>query len=219
MGVESHLGIRLADYDAKIRTFIPHYGDLLDAAAEVVGLLSGRAPLVVDLGTGSGALAARVVERVPRARLTGIDADEGMLALAQKRLRGQLAPVVGDFLTTPLPKCDVMTASFSLHHVASRRQKATLYARCFKALRPRGVFVNADCCLSTTARLQALDRAQWHAHLARTHGSRKATGFLKAWAKEDFYFTLADEIDLLRGAGFEVDVVFRRDAFAVIVGT
>jgi SAM-dependent methyltransferase len=216
MGVASHLGIKLDDYDRSIRTFIPHYEDMLDAAAEAVASMAGRSPRVLDLGTGSGALAGRVLAAVPGARVTGIDADDGMLGLAQKRLRGRLAPMVGDFLSTQLPPCDVITASFSLHHVASRKQKAALYRRGFKALAAHGILVNADCCLSSSPRLQVRDRARWHQHLARTYGRSKAEGFLRAWAKEDFYLTLEMEVELLGAAGFSVDVVWRRDGFATI---
>ena len=219
MGVASHLGINLPDYDTSIRTFIPHYEDMLDAAAEAVATLALRKPRVVDLGIGSGALSARVLKAVPGTRVTGIDADAGMLGMAQTRLRGRLIPIVGDFLVTPLPACDVITASFSLHHVSSRRRKAALYRRGFNALGPGGVFVNADCCLSSSRRLQARDRERWHRHLSRSHGRAKAEGFLQAWAKADFYFTLEAEVELLRAAGFEVDVAWRRDSFAVIVGT
>lgn len=226
MGVATHLGIKLGNYDTSIRTFIPHYEDMLSAAAAAVATLAGRTPRVVDLGTGSGALAAQVIKAVPGARVHGIDADEGMLGLAQKRLNRKGNPsrlpfsaIVGDFLSMPLPGCDVITASFSLHHVATRKQKAALYRRCRKALGRRGIFVNADCCLSSSAVLQARDRARWHQHLATTHGAAKAEGFLRAWAKEDFYFTLDAEIDLLEAAGFDVDVAWRRDSFAVVVGT
>ena len=63
---------------------------------------------------------------------------------------------------SPLPRCDVVTASFSLHHIASGKAKGALYKKCFAALTRGGVFVNADCCPSSNATLQARDRASWH---------------------------------------------------------
>ena len=38
------------------------------------------------------------------------------------------------------------------------------------------------------------------------------------WAKEDVYLTLDREIALLKDAGFEVEVTWRKDSFAVLVG-
>jgi SAM-dependent methyltransferase len=218
MGAAAHLGIRLRDYDARIRTFIPYYDEMLDAAAASLTALERRAPLVLDLGIGSWALAARCVAAAAGARIVGLDNDEGMLALAVKRLGRRLTVLPGDFLSTPLPRCDAVTASFALHHIPTRRRKAALYARCFAALRPGGVLVNADCCVASNPRLKARDRAAWRTHLRRRYGGARAEGCLRAWRKEDVYFRLEDEIDLLRFAGFTVDVPWRRDSFAVIVG-
>jgi hypothetical protein len=41
---------------------------------------------------------------------------------------------------------------------------------------------------------------------------------LRTWAKEDVYFTLDREIELLKDAGFGVEVTWRKDSFAVLVG-
>src|SRR5262245_33906037 len=111
MGVATHLGIKLDDYDASIRTFIPHYEEMLDAAATAVATLARRAPRVIDLGVGSGALASRVLRASTGARVTGIDSDEGMLDMARRRLKGRLTAVSGDFTCVPLPRCDAITAS------------------------------------------------------------------------------------------------------------
>jgi tRNA (cmo5U34)-methyltransferase len=219
MGVAAHLGIGLSEYDRRIRTFIPWYDEMLDTAAGVLATVDPRARLVVDLGVGSGLLASRVLEAARSARIVGIDVDAGMLDLARRRLGDRLEAVSGDFQTARLPRCDAVTASFALHHVRTRRRKALLYSRCFKALRPGGHLVSADCCLASNARLQARDRQAWHAHLARRYGRAAATKFLATWAKEDAYFRLADEITLMKVAGFAVDVPWRRQSFAVVVGT
>ena len=42
MGVATHLGIQLADYDETIRTFIPGYEEMLDAAAATVAPAAAR---------------------------------------------------------------------------------------------------------------------------------------------------------------------------------
>ncbi len=218
MGVASHLGIRLRDYDARIRTFIPHYEAMLDAAAAALEVVGRPAPVAIDLGVGSGGLAARCLAVRPRARVIGIDNDEGMLALARKRLGRRLVTVAGDFLATPLPRCDVFTASFALHHIPTRRRKAAFYARCFAALRAGGLLVSADCCPASLPARRALDMAAWRAHLRRRYGAAQARRFLQAWAHEDVYFTLEEEIAMLKRAGFITDVPWRRHAFAVVVG-
>ena len=218
MGAATHLGINLGDYDAVIRTLIPHYQELIGAAGAAVGALTRTAPAVVDLGTGSGALAQAILTARPRARLTGIDEDAGMLAMAAKRLRGRITTIHGNFETTPIPRCDVVSASFALHHIRASRRKAALYRRAYAALTRGGLIVSADCCLASTAALQKNHRAGWLAHLRQNYSPARAEGFLSAWAKEDVYFTLEQEVALLKRAGFKVEVAFRKTCFAVVVG-
>ena len=53
--VRKHLRLEIDAYDAAIRTFIPGYEEALTRAAnEIAGV---RPTLVLDLGTGTGALA------------------------------------------------------------------------------------------------------------------------------------------------------------------
>ncbi len=217
MGAAQHLGINLNEYDKVIRTLIPHYADLIEEAATAVSHVAPRRPAIVDLGTGSGALAARVLKARTGARMIGIDKDRGMLKMADRRLRGRIATIRHDFETATIPRCDVITASFALHHIGTGRRKAAMYHRCHEALRPRGALVVADCCLASTDRLRKAHKAIWLEHLQRNYSKKKAEAFLRAWAREDVYFTLDRETELLREAGFEVDVVWRRDSFAVIV--
>lgn len=216
MSVASHLGIRTDEYDRQILTFIPYYDEILTAAADALIALARPGRTILDLGTGTGALAARCLERLPGARVVGIDGDPAMLAMAGKRLGPALTPVVGNFETAPFPACDVVTASFSLHHVASPAVKLRIFKRAFAALRPGGLLIDADSTLAADPKRQALDFELWRAHLATTHGPAGARRFLRAWADEDTYFPLDVETALLRKAGFTVDVVWRRSSFSVI---
>lgn len=219
MGVAEHLGIKTDEYDRQILTFIPHYRDILDAAVAALDALDRPAKVLVDLGTGSGALASRCVTRLRGVRVIGIDSDAAMLAMATRRLGAKLTAIVGDFESTPIPACDVITASFALHHVATPAAKARLFARAFAALRSGGMLIDADCASASNAKLQRRYYQEWRAHLAAAHGAAGARKFLRAWADEDTYFTLDLETTLLRQAGFSVDVAWRRGAFAVIAAT
>jgi tRNA (cmo5U34)-methyltransferase len=213
MSVAGHLGIDLSEYDARIRTFIPDYDAMLDAGAAA---LPRSARTIVDLGTGTGAFAARCLARVPRSRVVGIDVDRGILDMAARRLKDRGSFIRGSFVRTSLPRCDAVIASFALHHVRTRVAKARLYRRIHAALAPRGVFVSVDCQPSSDPRAAAKERAAWIAHLRRTYSPRKAGGFLRAWSAEDVYVPLDAETRLMEGAGFSVDVVWRRGGFAVL---
>ena len=218
MGAATHLGIKPGEYDRLIATLIPHYGTLLDAAAAAVDAVARTAPAVVDLGTGSGTLAQRILRVRPKARLIGIDSDAAMLATATRRLRGKIQTIEENFERIRIPRCDVVSASFALHHIPTGRRKAAIYKRCFQSLRPGGMFVSADCYLAASAILRKRNREAWLNHLQRAYTRKKAEHFLRTWAKEDVYFTLDREIELLRDAGFGVEVTWREDSFAVLVG-
>lgn len=214
VSVATHLGIRLSEYDARIRTFIPFYEEMLDVAAAAV---PSRARCIVDLGIGTGALAARCLARAPRAAVVGIDTDADILAAAARRLGSRATFVVDSFLRAPLPSCDAVVASFALHHVRTRSAKRRLYRRVRTALRPGGVVVVVDCQPSRHRQVAARQRDAWTAHLQRAYSARRARGFLRAWADEDVYVPLQAEMDLMAGSGLDPEVVWRRDAFAVLV--
>jgi trans-aconitate methyltransferase len=218
MGATQHLGIKFGSYDATIASLIPHYRDLVHAAAAAVDVFAPMSPAVVDLGTGSGALAAEIRKVRPKARLIGIDVDADLLAAARRRLRGRIDTIHDNFELARIPRCDVVSASFSLHHIDTGRKKGALYRRCFSSLRDGGMLVSADCFLGSSARLRQRHRQTWLDHLQKKYTKKKAEQFLRTWAKEDVYFTLDREIELLRDAGFSIEIPWRCDSFAVLVG-
>ena len=220
MSVASHLKIRLDEYDARIRTFVPDYEVQLDVTAKALRLLDIPRPTMIDLGIGTGALAARCLEIHPGARIIGIDADEGMLRSARERLlqHSQLELVRGDFLQLPLPTCDAIVATLALHHVPTPGEKQDFYGKCRAALRSPGLLVTADCYPAREARLAAIHRQAWLAHLQRSYSPEEAEGYLEAWADEDYHFPLEDELMWLGEAGFATEVLWRRDGFAVVAG-
>jgi SAM-dependent methyltransferase len=219
MSVGSHLQIRLDEYDSRIRTFIPAYEQLLDAAARALCALDTRTPHIVDLGTGTGALSAACLQVFPGARLTGIDADGEILEMARQRLaaQGSLASFVqNSFLDVALPACDAIVASLALHHVRTTDRKRQLYRDCREALRADGLLVSADSYPAADPSLAALGHEEWRRHLRVTYSDEEADRYFAAWAEEDVYVPLPHELELLRDAGFTPEVAWRQGVFAVI---
>ena len=213
MSVSTHLGIAIDEYDRRIRTFIPRYDEMLDAVARTV---DRRARVIVDLGIGTGALAARCLERCARARIVGVDVDAEMLALAARRLPTTTTFTRANFLRAALPRADAAIASFALHHVRTRDAKARFYRRLRNALVPGGMFVSADCHPDADRAAAAGQRDAWLAHLRRSYAAGEAAALLDSWADEDVYQPLDVEIELLKRSGFGIDVVWRGEGFAVL---
>ena len=135
MSVASHLAISPAKYDARIRSLIPLYDELIAEVARALGHAARPVRTVVDLGIGTGALARACLESATGARVWGIDADPDMMAIARIRL-GRLSRRVtmatGSFLDETLPPCDAIVASYSLHHIRTTRAKLAFYRRCYQ---------------------------------------------------------------------------------------
>lgn len=123
------------------------YGDLArDAAALLIDELARgahRGGTVVDLGCGSGVLAARVCEA--GYRVLGIDVSDAMIALARER-----APKAefraGSFVSADLPRCVAVAAigevlSYGFDPSNDDRARAALFRRVHDALVPGGVFL------------------------------------------------------------------------------
>ena len=221
MSVASHLRIDLAEYDRRIRTFIPHYASMLAAVAAAIDLAPGRHPLVVDLGIGTGALAFRCLATRPGATVLGVDSDPAILEYARRRLvrrwPRRVTLTSGDFARIPLPRCDALVATLALHHVPTARAKQRLYAKCQAALRPGGVLASGDCFPARDPALARRSMERWRAHMRRTYDARATRRYFRAWAEEDTYFSLADEWTMLERAGFRVDVPWRQPPFGVVV--
>ncbi|MGH9394905.1 MAG: class I SAM-dependent methyltransferase [Terriglobales bacterium] len=215
MGVAAHLGIELERYDRSIRQFIPGYDEMLEAAAAA----SGRRGPLLDLGIGTGALAARCLAHARQRRVIGLDADSDMLAQARRRLGARARLVTSDFTRAPLPGAGAIVSALALHHVEGTRRKLGLYRACHAALARGGVLVNADCCPAAEPELAKAQFAAWREHMRRSFGARKVEQMFAAWAAEDHYLPLTVELRLLRRAGFAAEVVWRQGCFAVIAAT
>jgi tRNA (cmo5U34)-methyltransferase len=177
--------------------------------------------LVLDLGGGTGALAAAVAERFPGVTVEIWDTDPEMLASARERCArfGARVRTVERSFTEPLPPCDAVAACIALHHVKDLSVKAGIYREIFAALRPGGIFVNADTAVPAMPCLRERAFQLW-ADSMRPHGidHDEAHRHFASWAGEDFYPPLITELRLLSDAGFSEPECFWRDSAAVVFG-
>jgi tRNA (cmo5U34)-methyltransferase len=219
--VADHLHVKITDYDRFIRTVIPGY----DAMRAVqLGLLARSLPpggRVLDLGGGTGALAAVVAEKFPTAQVEIWDTDPAMLAVARERCArfGGRVTLVERSFTGPLPACDAVVACIALHHVKDLAVKGGIYANIHRALRPGGLFANADTAMSTVPWVRTATFQGW-ADFMGTQGIPEAAAraYFAEWAKEDYYPPLATELALLGAAGFAEPECFWREAPFTVFG-
>lgn len=217
--VRRHLRVEIDAYDETIRRFIPGYDAMLGVAARSVA--SAGADVVLDLGAGTGALSETLLLHGEAGTVELIDVDAEMMDQARIRLarfgarvRFRQMSFLGE-----LPPCDAAAASLALHHIPSIDAKQAVYGRILAALRPGGLFVNADAVMPAGQAAQAATYEAWAAHMVAC-GIERARAFehFAEWADEDTYFPLEAELDALRAVGFDADCVWRQGPMAVVAG-
>jgi tRNA (cmo5U34)-methyltransferase len=129
-------------YAHEIRADLPAYDSLQDALAGASGSGARR---ILELGTGTGETAGRLLARHPDAILVGIDENEEMLAVARGVLPdGRVSLRVGR-IEDPLPEgpFDLVATALAVHHLDGAA-KADLFGRVRDVLAPDGLFVMGD---------------------------------------------------------------------------
>jgi tRNA (cmo5U34)-methyltransferase len=182
-------------YPAMVRREVPDYERLQDEAAAATGTGAAR---VLELGTGTGETALRVLARHPRAALVGVDASEEMLEGARAALPAERVDLRLGRLEDALPEgpFDVVVSALAVHHLDGPA-KADLFHRAAAVLAPGGRLVVADVVVPEDPDdvVTPLDE-----------------GF-------DLPSSVADQLAWLADAGLEAHVAWARRDLAVLVGT
>ena len=181
-----------ASYAEEVRSDVPAYDVFQDSVAAASGAGAGR---ILDLGTGTGETARRVLARHPEAFLVGVDENEGMLAVASSQLPPERVDLRVGRIEEPLPEgsFDVVITALCVHHLDGSG-KADLFRRVHEAVVPGGLFVLGDVVvpvdpsLATTPLTPGYDRPS----------------------------PLADQLGWLREAGFTPSVTWEQGDLAVV---
>jgi tRNA (cmo5U34)-methyltransferase len=130
---DAYLGLMLDE--------IPRYTELQDRVAAATEGLDVQT--VLELGTGTGETARRVLALHPEARWTGVDASEPMIGRAREVLPH--AELHHGRLEDPLPPgpFDLVVSVLAIHHLDAAG-KQDLFRRIADALQPGGHFVLGD---------------------------------------------------------------------------
>ena len=141
--MNDHLHWDPVSYLDWVREGMPAYDELQDRLADATRALDAQR--VLDLGSGTGETARRVLDLHPRAQLIGVDASAEMLGAARTSLGGRRVTFHVGRLEDPFPSgpFDLVTSALAVHHLTASA-KRDLYARVASALRPGGRFVLGD---------------------------------------------------------------------------
>lgn len=183
-------------YPELVKREVPDYErvqqEVADAAAP-----PPAATRILELGTGTGETAERVLALHPEATLVALDNSAPMLAAARDRLGDRMEPcerALEDEL--PAGPFELVISALAIHHVEGEG-KARLFERVAGVLAPRGRFVLADGVVPDDPRdvITPIDPAF------------------------DFLSSLDDQLAWLEAAGFVATVTWAHRDLAVVLAT
>lgn len=140
-------------WDSQQQSYLPDREDRFTALIDAVEEAAGRPdPLVLDLGSGPGSLAVRLLRRIPGATVVAIDADPLTLGLGRAAWRDltKLRFVDAD-LRAPgwsaslgLDRQPDAAVSTTALHWLTQSALTAVYAELAAVLRPGGIVLNGD---------------------------------------------------------------------------
>ena len=209
-----------ADYDALRRRLVPDYdgfyGAVVDALERVA---AGEVRRVLDLGAGTGLLSAVVADGFSEAEIELLDASEPMLAQAQRRLGDAVSSVHVSDMSAELPAgpFDAVVSALAIHHL-EHADKRALMDRIHSALRPGGVFVNAEQVDAPTPGLTAVYEQRWAEDCRALGATEQEIDGARERMRHDRCTDVETQLGWLRDAGFATaDCTYKSWRFAVLI--
>lgn len=209
-----------AEYQALRRRLVPGFDAFYGTAADLVGQRGGPVRRVLDLGAGTGLLAAAVIARHPEAELVLLDGAPEMLSEAREHLpRTQITTVVGDLRDAlPYGPFDAVVSALAIHHLTDTA-KRDLFARVHDVLRPAGAFVNAEQVAGPTPWHQQVYRQRWREACRAAGATRDEIDQAEVRMRVDRCTDVDTQLGWMRSAGLQdADCFFKDTQFAVLAG-
>ena len=142
----------LRSWDRQQESCIPNRQSKFEAILTVLGAYLPKRFTAMDLGSGPGSLAVRVLDRFPGARVVAVDFDPVLLKIGRevsnaigKRISWVDADIGSARWAEQLPRnrFDAVVSSTALHWL-DRARLGRLYRDLAKVMRRGGIFLNGD---------------------------------------------------------------------------
>jgi SAM-dependent methyltransferase len=198
-------------WDHQQEESLPDREDRFTALIDAVEAGADREdPLVIDLGCGPGSLSVRLLERLPKATIIGVDADPVTLALGRSAYDG----IRFEDLDLRVPgwsgqlrldrKADAVVSTTALHWLHQAELDAVYNELADRVLRPGGLLLDGDHFLLDPDRDPTLARLD-KALRAREYARRFPRGHQETW--QGWWEAVAADGDL---AGYAAERQRRR---------
>jgi SAM-dependent methyltransferase len=183
------------NYDQLMAEDVPAYGALQEAVVAASGGGEATGLRFLELGTGTGETAVRVLAARPGGELIGVDASDGMLSRARPRLPEADLRVAQLQDEPPDGPFDLVFSALAVHHL-DPAEKASLFTRVAAVLAPGGRFVLGDL-------------------IVPEDPADVVTPIDGVFDKPS---TIDEQLEWLRDAGLDAELAWRDRDLAVLVG-
>ena len=208
-------------YDDLRRKLIPCFDAFYGTALQLVAEWRPDRPIdVLDIGAGTGLFASMVFETGGTGKLCLLDGSAEMLQRARTRFpdHADVDYRVADMATGDLGQWDLVISALAIHHL-SDSEKQHLFRRIRAALKPGGLFVNAEQVVGPTPEAEARYVRIWHEQIRALGVSEAEIEKAAQRMSFDRCATVEAQLGWLRDAGFsDVDCSFKSWRFAVLSG-
>ena len=173
----------------------------------LVGSLAGDYKNILDLGCGTGTLAAKLVQQYPAAKIIGLDLAPGMIERARaKVISRRVEFVVGDAETLAFGSTafDLVVSTSSLQWMAAEK----VFAEAARVLRPAGQFVFSTFGPATFSEIRKVGLsvnkfiAKGEIERISRHCFHKTE--LASWIATEYYSDVFDFFRRLRSIGAQI---------------
>lgn len=202
--------LRAEDYDEHMLTEVE---GCKEGYIRMAGLVPPYCKKLLDLGCGTGLELDRIFEKLPHAKVTGIDLTEAMLQkLREKHPDKNMNLICGDYFAVDFGTSEYDCAvSFQTMHHFTHEKKRSLYKKIYNALNEGGLYIECDYMVETQD-----EEDHWFRENDRI---RKEQGIPDG----EFYHydtpcTIENQMKMLKQAGFSsVEKVFRVENTTMLV--
>ena len=221
MAVKALFDAGAPTYDGNRRKVIYCFDDFYGTLLDLIPFTRADRFSFLDLGAGTGLVAALIRERFPGAEAHLLDVSEEMLAKARERFstHDNVYFYVRDYARETLPGLfPLVVSAMSIHHL-SDLEKQRLIRKIFAGLTPGGCFIHAELVLGATPATEAFYQSAWRRHLESTDIEKEELEAIYERMACDRPATLDQQLTWMRSAGFvDVDCFFKHYNFTVYAG-
>ena len=207
---------KAAEYDQEVLKTVPFYRLFHSETIDLVRGYLPQATVWLDTGCGTGYLVEQAIPFFPETHFLLADPAPAMLDLARSRLARFTSPCIqyleavhSEELVGAVPETPQVITAIQSHHYGRVEARRQATEACFEALERGGIYVTFENFRPATSQGEKIALERWLGFQRGAGRSPEAVEeHRQRFDKDYFPITVAEQIELLRTAGFSVVEVF-----------